>query len=281
MESGRRDRWRDEERETYSAIRRDRWREAEKELGDTHRTERWSENSVKHSGEARRAPSERWTDSGNKDNSYDPRRESKWNTRWGPDDKEAENRRDKWSDASRGHEGSRDKAASQLSIHEKDITSQGKDTDREGEHSRSWRSNSFLARGRGESNLPQPLTPNKQAPPFGCGRGKGENGASVFSAGRGRVEASTNNGTSRSYPLGFTPERLDSVHGDPFTLRYSRMKLLDIYRMTDLKSLRISLEGFMDVPSLTIAEPLEPLALSAPTSEELVIYLLCESPFWL
>ncbi|ONK59625.1 uncharacterized protein A4U43_C08F8390 [Asparagus officinalis] len=273
LEPGRRDRWRDEERETQSAIRRDRWREADKEFGDTRRTERWSENSGRHLGEARRAPSERWPDSVKRDDNYDQRRENKWNSRWGPDDKESDNRREKWSDTSKGYDGSREKGTSHPSIHGRDITSQAKDADGEGEHSRSWRSNSFLARGRGESNLSQSLTPSKQAPSFGYGRGKGENGGSPFSAGRGRVDTSlsmVNNGTSRSYTLGFTPERSDSAHGDPCNLRYSRMKLLDIYRMTDLKSFRISLEEFLDVPSLTIAEPLEPLALSAPTSEELV-----------
>ncbi|PKA61937.1 hypothetical protein AXF42_Ash019143 [Apostasia shenzhenica] len=53
-------------------------------------------------------------------------------------------------------------------------------------------------------------------------------------------------------------------------MRYSRMKLLDIYRMTDLRDQRISRDGFVEVPSLSQAEPIEPLALLAPTAEEVV-----------
>ncbi|GLT92141.1 hypothetical protein SLE2022_099940 [Rubroshorea leprosula] len=81
METGCRDRWRDEERDTYSFMHKDRWRDGDKELSDTRRVDRWTDNlSTRHSGEARRAPSERWTDFGNRDSNYDQRRESKWNT---------------------------------------------------------------------------------------------------------------------------------------------------------------------------------------------------------
>ncbi|KAJ6815448.1 uncharacterized protein M6B38_133100 [Iris pallida] len=273
-ETGHSDRWRDEERETNSATCRDRWRETERELGDARKTERWLENTTRHSGEARHAPSERWADSAGRENNHDQRRDSKWNTRWGLDDKESENWREKWSDSGRDSEGSRERGPSNLTVYGKDMTGQVKDADKEGEpYSLSWRSNSSFARGRGDTSHHQPLAPNKQAPMFGSGRGKGENGLSVFSAGRGRVNSNTSsvNGiSSRSYPLGFVLERSDGVHGDPSILRYSRMKLLDVYRMSDLKSLRMLVDGFIEVPSLTIGEPLVPLALSAPTSEELV-----------
>lgn len=49
------------------------------------------------------------------------------------------------------------------------------------------------------------------------------------------------------------------------------MKLLDIYRVMNLKSNRKQLDDFIEVPSLTQIEPLEPLAISAPSPEELVI----------
>ncbi|KAJ6389855.1 hypothetical protein OIU77_024153 [Salix suchowensis] len=45
METGRRDRWRDEERDTNSSLRKDRWRDGDKELGDSLRMDRWPENS--------------------------------------------------------------------------------------------------------------------------------------------------------------------------------------------------------------------------------------------
>ncbi|XP_026659790.2 protein ESSENTIAL FOR POTEXVIRUS ACCUMULATION 1-like isoform X2 [Phoenix dactylifera] len=273
-ETGRRDRWRDEERETNSAIRRDRWREGDKELGDNRRIERWSDNSARHSVEARRPPSERWNDLGNREGNYDPRRESKWNTRWGPDDKESESWREKWSDSSKDVEGSRDKGLPHHASHGKDINNHGKDTEREEHYSRSWRSNYSISRGRGEPSHHQSPTPNKPSSIFGYGRGRVENGIPVSPAGRGRFNSSTStlsSGASRPYHLVTVSDKSDGASGDSYTLRYSRMKLLDIYRMTDAKNFKMSLDGFIEVQSLTQEEPLEPLALSAPTPEESVI----------
>ncbi|XP_008783469.2 protein ESSENTIAL FOR POTEXVIRUS ACCUMULATION 1-like isoform X1 [Phoenix dactylifera] len=272
-ETGRRDRWHDEERETNSAIHRDRWREGDKELGDTRKMERWLDNSSRHSGEARRPPSERWNDLGNREGNFDQRRESKWNTRWGPDDKESESWRVKWSDSSKDVEGSRDKGLPRLASHGKDVNNHGKDTEREDHYSRSWRSNYLISRGRGEPSHGQSPA-NKPSAMFGSGRGRVENGFPVSPAGRGRFNSSMStlsSGASRPYHLVSVSDKSDGASGDPSTLRYSRMKLLDIFRMTDVKSFKMSLDGFIEVQSLTQEEPLEPLALSAPTPEESVI----------
>lgn len=145
----------------------------------------------------------------------------------------------------------------------------GKDMEKEGDHySRPWRPNS-LTRGRGDASL----TPVKQAQTFSYGRGRGENGSTIFSAGRGRsnsIMGSNYSNVSHSQFLGL-PEKPVGVHGDSFAVRYSRMKLLDIYRVMNLKSNRKQLDDFIEVPSLTQIEPLEPLAISAPSPEELVI----------
>ncbi|KAJ0981917.1 hypothetical protein J5N97_010172 [Dioscorea zingiberensis] len=275
IESGRRDRWHDEEREINPGIRRDRWREGDKDIGDSRRPERWADNSSRHSVEARRGSSDKWMDSGNRENNFDQRRESKWNTRWGPDDKDSENKREKWSDSSRDGELSREKGISHLTNQGKDTSNHVKDTDKDGEHhSRSWRSNSFLGRGRGDTSNHPSLSSNKPSPTFGYGRGRGENGVSVFPAGRGRgnpMLSSANTNASRSYSLGAVSDKLEDARGDPYTLKYTRTKLLDIYRMTDISNCRLSFKGFIEVPSLTIGEPLEPLALSAPPPEELGI----------
>lgn len=269
VESGRRDRWRDEERETSSAIRKDRWREADKEIGDTRKMERWTDSSsVRHAGEARRVPSERWTESGNREGGYDQRRESKWNTRWGPDDKEPEreNWREKWLDSGRDNEGLRDKGAPLLTNH-------GKEIDREGDHySRPRRSNSSVSRGRIEPPHNQTLTPNKQASMFGYGRGRGENANSTFSAGRGRISSGGNTiKQNPSHPsFGTLSDKADGIPGDSSTLRYTRTKLLDVYRTIDMRTCAVPLDGLTEVPSLTQTEPVEPLALSAPSPEESV-----------
>jgi hypothetical protein len=46
--------------------------------------------------------------------------------------------------------------------------------------------------------------------------------------------------------------------------------LLDVYRVTNMGRNRKFVDDFVQVPSLTQDEPLEPLALMTPSSEELV-----------
>ncbi|KAG0455637.1 hypothetical protein HPP92_024929 [Vanilla planifolia] len=231
---GRRDRWHEEEREVNTTIRRDRRREGEKELVDSRKSRT--------------------------ENAYEQRRESKWNTRWGPDVKDSEHRREKWS----GKDGeSRDKEAS----------NHGKNTHKEEDyHSRSWRLSPPLINERGETTTYLPLNQNKSIPNMGYGRGKGDNGVSVFSAGRGRATTNTfGMNIGSTHPLGTASERSNCSHGDTPILRYSRMKMLDIYRATNFKDYNKSFIGLVEVPSLMEAEPLEPLAINAPISDELVI----------
>ncbi|XP_042472892.1 protein ESSENTIAL FOR POTEXVIRUS ACCUMULATION 1-like isoform X1 [Zingiber officinale] len=257
-EGGRRDRWHDEERETNSAIRRDHWREGDKELGDTHRTERWPENNSKHSGETR----------------TDLRRESKWSTRWGPSDKESDNWRGKWLESSKGSNAAPDKTSSYFTSHGKDMNNHGKDTEGDDHYSRSWRSNYGLGRGRGDSNYNQSQTPLKQPNMHGYSRGRVENGISSMFVGRGKSNFGTNNknsDTSRVHLVGSFHEKFDDTSGDLSSKRYTRIKMLDIYRKTDIKSIRSSFDEFVGVPSLTQVETLEPLAFSAPTADESVI----------
>lgn len=270
-EKGRRGHWGDEEREANSVIRRDSQREGE-ELGDSRKLERWTNTGSRYSQEARRFPSERGNDSGNRESAYEQRRESKWNTRWGPDDKDSEKRREKWS--GKDLESSHDKGAHHITIHGKDISNQGKDTEKEGEQYRLWRSSLVVNRVKGETSPYLSSTTHKTgAPMFGHGRGKGDNDTSALSVGRGRVSLSASNasgGPTRQFPLGTVSDRSSGGYRDPHNLRYSRMKLLDICRTTDLKGYRMSFEWFQEFPSLMQADPLMPLSLTAPTAEELV-----------
>ncbi|GMJ04992.1 Essential for poteXvirus Accumulation 1 [Hibiscus trionum] len=265
METGRRDRWRDEERDTHSSVRKDHWRDGDKELVDTRRMDRWADNlPSKQFGEARRAPTERWTDSGNRDSNYDQKRESKWNTRWGPDDKSNERSGDKWADSGRDGDMPLDKGLSHLSSHGKDA--------REGDHYRPWRSTSSQSRGRGEPH--QTPTPNKQAPMFSYGRGRGESRPSTFSAGHGRGNSVGNPGASipsHHQALGIISDKGDIDHGEPSPLRYSRKKLLDLYMRTDMRVYQKLVEELVSVPSLAQNEPSEPLALCAPNPDEMLV----------
>ncbi|XVF63886.1 hypothetical protein PTKIN_Ptkin09bG0121900 [Pterospermum kingtungense] len=265
METGRRDRWRDEERDTHSLVRKDHWRDGDKEPSDTRRMDRWVDNlSSRHYGESRRAPSERWADSGNSDSNYDQRRESKWNTRWGPDDKTTESSRDKWIDSGRDGDMLLEKGLSHLSSHGKD--------EKEGDHYRPWRSTSSQNRGRGEPHHHQTLAPSKQVPTFSYGRGRGESHPSTFSAGRGRGSSGGNSGASiPSHRQSLGNDKGEMDHGEQSPLRYSRTKLLDLYRRTDTRIYKELLEELLLVPSLTQNEALEPLALCAPNSDEMVV----------
>ncbi|PIA55684.1 hypothetical protein AQUCO_00700179v1, partial [Aquilegia coerulea] len=266
LDSDRRDRWRDEERDTNSAIRRDRRKDGEKEIGDPRKMDRWVETSIKHSGEPRRPPSDRWNDSNNRDGNYDQRRDNKWSTRWGPDGRESESWREKSQDSGRDSELPRDKVMSHVSNFGKE--------DKEVDHYRPWRSNAAQSRGRGEPPHHQAFPQNKQSSTFNYGKGRGES-ASNFSIGRGRVSSGgsiLNINSVQPHSLGATLDKGDGFHRDHSSLKYSRLKLLDIYRTTDMGSHESPLDGFFEIPpSLTQTEPLEPLALSAPASEELVI----------
>ncbi|KAL5715212.1 hypothetical protein ACHQM5_017067 [Ranunculus cassubicifolius] len=263
LEAGRRDRWRDEERDTNSAIRRDRRKDGEKESGDNSKMDRWGETPTRHSGEPRRAPSDRWNDSSTRDANFDQRRDNKWNTRWGPDDKESESWREKSQDSVRDSELPRDKVLSHVTNHGKE--------DKDVDHHRPWRSSSFQSRGRGEPPHQQTLT--QKPPAFNYGRGRGEYSPPSFSVGRGRIGSSGSvlSNTS-SHSLGAVSDKGEGSHLDHSLFKYSRIKLLDIYRTAAVSSHERLLDEYSEVPtSLTQAEALEPLALSAPSPEEVVI----------
>jgi len=76
--------------------------------------------------------------------------------------------------------------------------------------------------------------------------------------------------TNQSHPPGSASEKGESGTGEPYHLRYSRMKLLDVYRMADTVCFEKFPDGFIEVPSLTCEQPSDPLAICAPSSEEVV-----------
>lgn len=273
MDSGRRDRWRDEERDTTSSVRKDRWREGEREQSDNRRLDRKVESSVRHYGEARRVPGERWNDSGNRDNN-DQRRESKWNTRWGPGEKEADAVREKWGDSNKEDDVLLDKGSSHAPYHGKD--------EKDGDHYRPWRPNSSYSRGRADPQQQNsPL--NKQVPMFPHGRGRGENPASSFTLGRGRVSSGGSSVPHMAIslqPHGPVVEKGESGNVELHPFSYNRTKLIDIYRTTDMILYSKYLEGVVQVPSLTCQEPIEPLAFYPPTPEELVIPVSAVLEIW-
>ncbi|KAH9611889.1 hypothetical protein KSS87_023123 [Heliosperma pusillum] len=259
MEARRRDHWRDEERDTNQSVRKDRWREGDKEIGDNRKNSRWVDNSpAKHIGEARRNPTDRWADP-SRESHHDQRSDSKRNTRWGPGDKEM----DKWTDTGKYDGMPFDKGPSHLSNHGKD--------EKEGDHARPWRPSFLQGRGRADPSHHHTQMAGKEVPIYNHGRGRGDNAPPTFSAGRGKVvfgSGSSNTHSGHLHSSGFMPERGDNGLGEPSPFRYNRTKLLDILRLTDLRPSSKILDGLTLVPSLTQEEPLQPLALCVPTSEE-------------
>ncbi|KAF8732319.1 hypothetical protein HU200_016303 [Digitaria exilis] len=271
-ETGRRDRWRDDEREPNSTHRWSRWRETDKEHGDPRKVERWSDDTSKYSVDSRRAPQERWGDSNNKEGSYDQRRENKWTGRWVSSDKESENWRDRWGDSGKEGDTSREKGFSPYA-HNKDVNNYEKDTERDDNVSRSWKSSYPVGRGRGDLSHYPSQTPQKSSAAYGYGRGKPDNDFANFPS-RGKFtsgSSAVSSGSSRPFHLGLLSDRPGGASGDRSAFKYSRMKLLDIYRSCDVTDFKIPVDCFEEVSVFLEENALEPLALSAPIAEEAAI----------
>ncbi|KAI4374993.1 hypothetical protein MLD38_012918 [Melastoma candidum] len=252
-DGNRRSRWRDEERDTNSAVRKDRWRDGERDLGDTRKIDRW-DSSAKQPGEQRRAPAGRWTDSAGRDGSFEQRRESKWNSHRGPDDKGSDGSQEKL-DSGKNGDIFISKGSAPVGNHKKDE-----------DQVRPWRPS--FTHGRGRGDVPhQHNSTNKFIPSFSYGRGSAEMDTAKLPTGRGKAAF----GGSSSSRLMQGMEKGADDHGDSSNLRYNRMKLLDIYRAINSRSVGDLDFGLVQVPPLTQEESSEPLALLAPNSEELVV----------
>nr|GMD99718.1 uncharacterized protein LOC109152893 isoform X2 [Ipomoea batatas] len=103
------------------------------------------------------------------------------------------------------------------------------------------------------------LTPNKHAFTASHGRGRGEN-APTFSHVSSHIQ-------SHSVVL----EKVEIGHDESSPLRYTRTKLLNVYSTTYMRSSSKYLEGVVQIPSLMQEEPLAPLAIGAPSAEELIV----------
>ncbi|KAK4778570.1 hypothetical protein SAY86_006098 [Trapa natans] len=260
METGNRLHWRDEERDTNALLRKDRWRDGDQDLGETRMVDRW-DNMARSFGDTRRTPSERRTDLFNRENN-DNWRESKWNTRWGPDDnKGREGSCEKFSNSFRDSEILVDKGLIYSGNHIKD--------GREGDNYRPWRGHFLQSRARGEPPLQQSPIVNKHDTALAPGRRWGENVSKTSYTGRGRTTSVGNLAYITSiHSVEASSEKGDISHGEPSTFKYSRMKLLGIFRTMDVKYHKNLNDGLVNISSLTQEEPVEPYALCAPSVEE-------------
>ncbi|XP_068334646.1 protein ESSENTIAL FOR POTEXVIRUS ACCUMULATION 1-like isoform X1 [Pyrus communis] len=235
-------RWREEERETGLLGRRDRKKE-DRRLGASltrDNTETRAEDrragvtTTKDAAENKVLSSDRWIES---------RRDNKWSSRWGPEDKEKDSRIEKKTDAEREdvHVEKQSFSNSNRAASERDSDSRDK-----------WRPRHRIdgqSAGAG---------PYRAAPGFGMARGQVEKVG--FAAGRGRSN------TNGSLQIG----KLVLGKSGRFanTYCYPRGKLLDIYRKQKKDSTFDMPDGMEHVSPITQVSSIEPLAFFAPDAEE-------------
>ncbi|GAB2248135.1 hypothetical protein Droror1_Dr00008017 [Drosera rotundifolia] len=223
-----------------------RWREEERETGLLGRRDRKkSENVPTREGVETRSliASDRWSDANNRNSVHETRRDSKWSSRWGPEEKEKEGRTEKKPTIDKEEVSSDNQSigTGNRAVGERDSESRDK-----------WR-----PRHRLESNSSAPTT-YRAAPGFGPEKGRVEGPPLGFALGRGR-----SNGVPISkLPLGCANS------GSTENFRYPRGKLLDIYRVQKLGFAFAGMPSIEQAPPVTQVEYVDPLALVAPGAEE-------------
>ncbi|KAJ4879824.1 GYF domain-containing protein [Raphanus sativus] len=171
------------------------------------------------------------------------RRDNKWSSRWGPDDKEKD---------AKVEYNSKDKE--EVQIETQSVLGSLSETPRD-----KWR-----PRHRMEQVQSGGPTSYRAAPGFGLDKGRSSEGPPNigFTVGRGRARGSW----STFFGVGGFL-RNESVPGKPAapTCRYVRGKLLDLYRNQKPDRIPIDME---DVDSVTQVDLIQPLAFIAPDAEE-------------
>ncbi|XP_021823058.1 uncharacterized protein LOC110764395 isoform X4 [Prunus avium] len=236
-------RWREEERETGLLGRRDRKKE-DRRVGVTSTrdtTDGRAEDrhvgatSTKDVTENKVLSSDRW---------HESRRDNKWSSRWGPEDKDKDSRIEKKTDVEKEdiHVDKQSLSNSNRAASERDSDSRDK-----------WRPRHRMEVQSGGA------APYRAAPGFGMARGQVEKVG--FTAGRGRLNT---NGTLQ---IG----RPVLGKASPFLNMYCypRGKLLDIYRKQKIDLTFDSMpDGMEQVSPITQVGSTEPLAFVAPDADE-------------
>lgn len=240
-----------------------RWREEERETGllsarrDRRKAERRADNvSTRETGESRALPaSDRWHDGRN--SVHETRRDSKWSSRWGPEDKDKDSRTEKRTDVEKdeAHNDGQSFVSNNRSAPERESDSRDK-----------WRPRHRLEVHSGGSNA------YRAAPGFGPERGRVEGSNLGFTLGRGRSNV-IGRGSSAGALGAAHSDKGESVPGRPSisvgSFCYPRGKLLDIYRKQKLGPSFMTMPDEMEeLPTITQVGIIEPLAFVAPDAEE-------------
>ncbi|XP_065868772.1 uncharacterized protein [Euphorbia lathyris] len=234
-------RWREEERDTSLLGRRDRRKEE-------RRADSMLSRDITDSKST--SSSDRWHDSGTRNCVHESRRDSKWSSRWGPEDKEKDSRTEKRADVEK-EDPQIDKLPS--------ATGSRTTSDHENESRDKWRPRHRMEVHAGGT------TAYRGAPGFGTERGRVEGSNVRFSAGRGRsIKGNIQMGRQPSAPA------IGSIFLDKnLSYSYPRGKLLDIYRwQITLPSFDTMPDAVENVINITQNVGIEPLAFVAPDAEE-------------
>nr|GMD79240.1 uncharacterized protein LOC109175542 isoform X3 [Ipomoea batatas] len=241
-------RWREEERETGSLARRDRRKPDRRAVENA---------SAKETTENRALPtSDRWHDGGNRNAGLDARRDSKWSSRWGPEEKEKEARTEKKIDTEKEDANSDTQTfVASRAVSERDPDARDK-----------WRPRHRL---EGTTAVPGSY---RTAPGFGIEKGRAEGSYVGFVIGRGRSSTSIQRPSSGGIGAALS-ESDKSVLGKPVTAAntfcYPRGKLLDIYRKQRIDSSFANVyENMEEAPPITLETVIEPLSFVVPDADE-------------
>ncbi|CAN6286648.1 unnamed protein product [Urochloa humidicola] len=268
--AGHRDRWCDDDTKPNSDSQRNQWREMEKEHGDMNKMGRPYDDSKQHI-DSHLSPQERRGSAYSKEGNYDQRRDNKWNARWGPSSKDTENWRDRPSDSDRKDDSPCEKVLSHNTGHGKDDRDPEKGNERDSNISRSWNSSFFASRGTGGTSDHLSQAPQKSSASFGLSRERPETDSPNSTGSQRRftsVTSRVNSRSSRPFHLGVLSARPGGASRD--SMRYNRMKLLEIYRTIDVRNFVMPLDDTEEI-SLWQEDPMEPLALIAPSADEAFI----------
>lgn len=242
-------RWREEERETSLLGRRDRRKEER----------RADPVPMRESAESRTlTSSDRWHDN-NRSSAHEPRRDNKWSSRWGPEDKEKDSRMEKKTDMEKDDPH----------VDKQSFSGNRTAPERDNDSREKWR-----PRHRMEVHAAGTAT-YRAAPGFGLERGRVEGSSVRFAPGRGKPSATGCLQIGRPLSAGssgFVPsDKNDNVIGKSVYC-YPRGKLLDIYRKQntspEFHAMPVEME---QVPSITQEGSIGPLAFVAPDSDEEVL----------
>ncbi|MBA0714723.1 hypothetical protein Golax_013681, partial [Gossypium laxum] len=237
--------WREEERETSLLGRRDRRKEDRRT--DISSTMDVPENRTLLSSERRQ-------DVCNRSSGHESRRDNKWSSRWGLEDKEKDSRNEKRTDAKK-EDAPSDKQA---------LASGGRTaSERENDSRDKWRPRHRLEFHAGGSSS------YRSAPGFGLERGRVERSNVGFAAGRGRPNSNASLQIGRPQPasvIGALPVDKNMTLN---AYSYPRGKLLDMYRKQRTAPNFDNLPDEMDhLSTVTQKEIVVPLAFVPPDAEE-------------